>query len=333
VGVEQKTDAKLTAGDIRGLSPGHIEDLVEQGLLTQAIADQALAEQDSQQQQKFQADTEHRHEEDDAQHEKRKSEEAWLEQMSQSYQQEYHHLMDTYDRDEDQYKDIKTEAEKLKERFEDKVRAAYLFGVRLPDGRLAFFDRQQNAFVDSSLQPLKEDEARQAAEDFKQLSPHEQKANACYADACHAYENADGISQAADTGIDQIEKDKVTLRNSDGSISEEQLKNLGAADRARVKNLSQRLGNAEQADVDLDAALNGDGENAKTASSFDSDSMESESKAPQSKTSFASLIDGDANGKTSASFNAVAPGTVSADDLSAPKPAVQPGRSSSAPGF
>jgi hypothetical protein len=138
---------KIKVSDIRGLSRDEIENLVAEGLLPQDIADEVFTEEDHQQQAKAQDDDHDRQVQAQERKEVRAEEAAWLETMSESYKQEYHRVMDTYGRDEGEYRNIKSDAEKLKDRLQNKINLAYQFGVRLPDGRMAFYQFPKFAFT------------------------------------------------------------------------------------------------------------------------------------------------------------------------------------------
>jgi len=295
----------LSLSELRQLGRGEIEELVTAGLLEADHAAEIQSE-DFQHKQDEQQLNVAQHLQAQQKIDEQKQDADWLQRMSQSYQQAYHQLMDTYDEAEGKYGQIKARAEALKEHLREKAETAYQFGVPLSDGRLAFYDRKNNGFVDgATFQPLQGEDAKTAAEEFKKLSPKQQRGNACYVDACNAYADAENISQSADAGRTAIESDKATLKNSDGSISEDALKNAGKQVDAHVGGLSKRIENAENADANLDAALNASGDDADV---------------PQVQPiSFASQIDpnakpiGDGNGKTATSFNAAANSAPAAD--------------------
>lgn len=297
----QKTPlTDFSLNDLHQLGRDEIAELVTAGLLE---ADRAaeIQSEDFQHNQDEQQLNAVQHLQAQQKIDEQKQDADWLQHMSQSYQQAYHQLMDAYGNAESQYGEIKTRAEKLKERLREKAETAYQFGVPLPDGRLAFYDRKNNDFVDgATLQPLQGDDAKTAAQEFQQLSPKQQKANACYVDACNAYADANGISQAADEGSLNVKNAKTVLQDSQGSISEAELNKMGTNVKTQADGLSDHLTKAESADATLDAALSADADDAVTP----------QNAASQTKPiSFASQIDtnakpiGDGNGKTSTTFN------------------------------
>ena len=100
----------------------------------------------------------------------------------------------------------------MKDRLRQKVETARQYGIPLSDGEQAFLDKQNNTFVNDSLQPLTDKNAKEAADEFKLLTPQQQRANVCYVDACTAYADADSISQTANAGGIAVENDKTALK-------------------------------------------------------------------------------------------------------------------------
>jgi hypothetical protein len=170
----------LSLSDLRQLGRDEIEDIVTAGLLE---ADRAaeIQSEDFQHKQDEQQLNAAQHVQAQKKAEEQKQDADWLQHMSQSYQQAYHQLMGTYDHAENQYGEIKTRAEELKERLRQKVETARQYGIPLSDGEQAFLDKQNNTFVNDSLQPLTDKNAKEAADEFKLLTPQQQRANVCYA--------------------------------------------------------------------------------------------------------------------------------------------------------
>jgi hypothetical protein len=296
---------KLTVNELRELPRDEIENLVATGLLEADRAAEIQSENNQRQQERQQA-IGVQHALAQGKKDGEKKDEEWLKSMSASYQKAYGQLMDTYDSAEAEYGTIKTRAEKLRDRLREKAETAYQFGVPLPNGKLAFYDRGNAEFVDgTSLQPLRGEDTRAAADGFKQLSYRDQQANAGYVDARRASVDAENIVHSADTGAAAIERDKTALQDSQGSVSEEALKKAKKGVDAQVGGLSERLKNAENVDANLDAALSDDAD-ADVAPKRPA----SDASGPARPISFANLVApdvlGDGIGKTASSFNAAA---------------------------
>src|SRR3569833_3034925 len=236
------TDAtKWTAADLRDMSHSQIEGLVDDGTISEELAAEVLAEDDQKQREQFIAAL--HVEQAQIKEKEHPKKDDWLDRMSASYQQAYHELINTYDDAQTQYQTIQSDAEKLKTRLRGDIDTAYQFGVQLPDGSVAFFDRRRGIFVDASLQPLNDQDTKQAADDFKQLSPQEQRKNSCYADACYAYADADNIAQTADATKARINQEKADLENCQVEISEKRLLELRKGIVVEEENISGRLVN------------------------------------------------------------------------------------------
>jgi hypothetical protein len=189
------------------------------------------------------------------------------------------------------------------------METARQYGISLPDGEQAFLDKQNNTFVDSALHPLNEKDAKEAADEFKLLTPQQQKENGCYVDACRLYNTATDISKTADIESLDIENAKGKLASSNGTMSETEMAKAGQNVTAKEKDLSSRLAGLQNADATLDAALSDD-TNAAGATASD---------PPSNSISFANSVSpngnitGDGNEKTSTSFNAAARSIVTGD--------------------
>lgn len=288
---------KLSVDELRKFGRDEILDLVSTGLLEEGRADEVrLADDQEKQAQQQQAVILQRTQAKD-QKEQRQEDADWLQHMSQSYQLAFHQLMETYDNAERKYDSIEDRAEKLKTDLRDKAEKAYQHGVVTPDGTVAFYDRGDKDFVDANLQQLQGADAKAAADKFKNLSPQEQNANACYVEVCKAYGDAEDISATAKAGVAQTASDKQAAENSNGSISEDELASRAKDVDRQVDGLSKRMQNAENADANLDAALSAGVDDANNGA------------ANANATSFANTADpanslGSGNGKTSAAFNA-----------------------------
>jgi hypothetical protein len=261
---EENTADKLGLKGLREMGRDEIAELVAAGLLPADLADEIQSEDEQKKEDQQAADNRQRLQVQDQQAEQQEDDD-WLHKMSQSYQQAYNQLMDTYDDAESEYDTIKSRAEKLKESLWQKVETARQHGISLSDGEQAFFDKKTNSFVNGSLQPLSDSDAKEAAADFKLLTPQQQKANACYVDAYDAYNEVADISQMAQDGNKNIQIAKQKLADSQGTITEAQLNEMGTTVKTQTAGLADRLNKAENADAGFDEVLSADTDASTTA--------------------------------------------------------------------
>lgn len=281
-------ESKVTVSDLRALPREDIQTLVEKGLVSAELAAEVFREDKEKRQQQgmeiWRAEMVARQES--------KKEGHWLESMSPSYREAYREFLNTCDEAQAGYVQMGSRVARLKERLGEQIQTAYQFGLRLPDGRLAFYDRQRGIFVDgSSLQPLAANDAKFAKEVFEQLSPQERQRNAAYVEAVRNYQRVDEISESVERETGSI---KAMREECDqGQASEDKIREWSKRIKARETEITQDVANAERLESNFNDVLSED-------SAADANPRES-SRIPLS---FAgSLDETSANGQTSAAFN------------------------------